>query len=57
MLFKIIGALIVIWLAFTLIGVVIKALGTLLIIAAVITVGAIGYTAIKNKSGQRQIRP
>jgi hypothetical protein len=57
LLLKIIGVLIVIWLAFTLIGFVVKALGTLLIIAAVITVGAIGYAAIKNKSGQRQIGP
>ena len=57
MLLKIIGALIVIWLAFILIGFVIKALGTLLVIAVVVTVGAIGYTALKGKSRQRQIRP
>jgi hypothetical protein len=57
MLLKIIGALIVIWLAFSVIGFVVKALGTLLIIAAVVTVGAVGYAAIKGKSDKRQIRP
>jgi hypothetical protein len=57
MLLKIIGAIIVIWLAFTVLGFVLKALGTLLLIAAVVTVIGVGYAAIKGRSGQRQIRP
>jgi hypothetical protein len=57
MLLKIIGAIIVIWLVFTVIGWIFKALGTLLIVAAVVTVIGLGYAAIKGRSGQRQIRP
>lgn len=56
MLLKIIGAIIVIWLAFAVLGVVFKVLGTLLIVGAVITVGAIGYAAIKGSSDRKQIR-
>jgi hypothetical protein len=51
---KVIGAIIVIWAAFWIIGAVFKILGTLLIIAAVATLGAVGYAAIKGRS-QRQI--
>lgn len=55
---KVVGALVVIWLAFSVIGFLVKAVVTLLIVAAVVTVvGAIGYAAIKGRSGQRQIRP
>jgi|SoiMethySBSTD1v2_1073268.scaffolds.fasta_scaffold3857835_2 hypothetical protein len=57
MVMKIIGAIILIWLAFVLLGWVFKALGTLLVIAAVVTVGAIAYGAIKGKANQRQIKP
>jgi hypothetical protein len=57
MVLKIIGAIIVIWLAFVVIGWVFKVLGTLLIVAAVVTLIGVGYAAIKGKSGQRQIRP
>lgn len=56
MLLKIIGAIIVIWLAFAVLGVVFKVLGTLLIVGAVITVGAIGYAAIKGSANRKQIR-
>jgi len=56
MLLKIIGAIIVIWVAFAVIGFVLKAVGFLLIAAAVVTIGAIGYTAIKGSSNRRQIR-
>ena len=56
MLLKIIGAIIVIWLAFAVLGVVFKVIGTLLVVAAIATVGAIGYAAIKGRSGQKQIR-
>lgn len=55
MLLKIIGAIVVIWVAFTVIGFVVKALGTLLLVAGIITVGAIGYAAIKGASQRKQI--
>ncbi|HEV2782009.1 MAG TPA: hypothetical protein VGX25_21680 [Actinophytocola sp.] len=57
MLLKIIGAIIVIWLAFAVLGWIFKVLGTLLVVAAVVTLIGIGYAALKGKSGQRQIRP
>jgi hypothetical protein len=57
MLLKIIGAIIVIWLAFAVLGFVFKVLGTLLVVAAVVTLVGVTYAAIKGKSGQRQIRP
>jgi hypothetical protein len=50
MLLKIIGAIIVIWVAFAVLGFVFKVLGTLLLVAGVLTVGAIGYAAIKGGS-------
>jgi hypothetical protein len=55
MLLKIIGAIIVIWAAFWIIGAVFKVLGFLLIAAAVVSLGAIGYAAIKG-AGRKQIR-
>jgi hypothetical protein len=55
MIWKIIGALVVIWLAVTVIGAVFKVLGTLLIIGAIVTIGAVGYTAIKGRAQRRQI--
>ena len=51
---KVIGAIIVIWAAFWIIGAVFKILTTLLVIAAVATLGAVGYAAIKGRS-QKQI--
>ena len=56
MLLKIIGAIVVVWVAFTVLGIVFKALSFLLIAAAVVTVGAIGYSAIKGGSSRKQIR-
>jgi uncharacterized membrane protein len=56
MLLKIIGAIIVIWVAFAVIGFVVKAVGFLLIAAAVVTVGVIGYNAVKGSSERKQIR-
>lgn len=53
-LLKIIAAIVVIWVAFAVLGVVFKILGTLLVIAAIGTLGAVGYAAIKGRS-QRQI--
>ena len=55
MLLKIIGAIILIWVGFIVIGAVFKIIGTLLIIAAIATVGAVGYAAVKGRS-QKQIR-
>jgi membrane associated rhomboid family serine protease len=52
---KIVIAIVVIWLAFGLIGAILKAVVGLLIAAAVVTViGGIAYAAIKGRS-QRQI--
>jgi len=56
MLLKILGAIVVIWVAFAVLGVVFKVLGTLLIVGAVITVGAIGYAAVKGAARRKQIR-
>lgn len=56
MIWKIIGAAILVWLGFIVIGAIFKIIGTLLIIGAIVTVGAIGYAAIKGKSDRRQIR-
>lgn len=55
MLWKIIGALVVIWLAVSVIGAVFKILGTLLVIGAIVTIGAVGYAAIKGRAERRQI--
>ncbi|OLR90899.1 hypothetical protein [Actinokineospora bangkokensis] len=59
MLLKVIGAIIVIWIAFSVIGFIFKAIGTLLLVAAVATVGVIAYGAAKKSLGgnrNRQIR-
>jgi len=53
-LLKVIAAIVVIWVAFAVIGFVFKVIGTLLIVAAIATLGAVGYAAIKGRS-QRQI--
>jgi hypothetical protein len=56
MLLKIIGAIIVIWIAFAVIGFLFKALTFLLVAAAVVTLGVVGYNAIKGGSERKQIR-
>ncbi|GGS20170.1 MULTISPECIES: hypothetical protein [Actinokineospora] len=56
MLIKIIGAIIVIWIAFSVLGFVFEVLGTLLIVAAVATVGVAAYGAIKGRGARKQIR-
>ncbi|GLZ37600.1 hypothetical protein [Actinokineospora sp. NBRC 105648] len=56
MVLKVIGAIIVIWIAFSVIGFVFKAIGTLLIVAAIATVGVAAYGAIKGRAANRQIR-
>lgn len=56
MILKIIGAVIVIWLAFSLLGVLFGVLKFLLIAAGVVTIGAIGYSMIKGKDTPKQLR-
>jgi hypothetical protein len=56
MVWKIIGAIIAIWLVFAVIGFVFKALGTLLLVAGVVTLGGLAYSAIKGKGSPRQLR-
>ncbi|HEY0804825.1 MAG TPA: hypothetical protein VGD84_07165 [Pseudonocardiaceae bacterium] len=53
MLIRVIGALLVIWLAFLVIGVVIKGLVVLAVIGALAFIGTAGYAAIKNRSQKR----
>lgn len=56
MIWKIAGVLIVIWLAFTVIGVVVKGLFWLAIIGGVLFLGTAAYTAIKGGQQKGQIR-
>ena len=53
---KIVAGILVIWAAFYVIGFIFKVIGTLLIVAAVVTVIGVGYAAIKGRSGHKQIR-
>lgn len=55
MIWKIAGVLLVIWLAFTVIGFVVKGLFWLAVIGGVLFLGTAAYTAIKGGSN-RQIR-
>jgi uncharacterized membrane protein len=55
MLWKIVGTLIVIWLAFTVLGFVIKGLFWLAIIGGVLFLGTAAYGAIKGKDNPKQI--
>jgi hypothetical protein len=56
-LLKIAGAIIVIWAVFWVIGAVFKVLGFLLVAAAVVTVGYVGYKALTIGSNRnKQIR-
>ena len=52
---KVVVGLVAIWVAFMVLGWVLKAVVTLAIIGAVVTVGVVGYNAIKGSS-RRQIR-
>lgn len=57
MLLKIIGAIIVIWVAFAVLGFIFKAVLTLLIVGAVVAVvGGVGYALVKGSSDRKQIR-
>jgi hypothetical protein len=55
-LLKIAGAILVIWAAFWIIGAIFKVVGFLLVAAAVVTVGYVGYKAIQAGSHRKQIR-
>lgn len=57
MLWKIVGALIVIWLAFTVLGFVIKGLFWLAVIGGVLFVGTAAYGAIKAKKDPKRLNP
>jgi hypothetical protein len=57
MLLKIIGAIIVIWLAFAVLGFVFKAVLTLVVVGAIVAVvGGAGYALVKGVSNRKQIR-
>jgi hypothetical protein len=56
MVWKIVGALIVIWLAFTVLGVLIKGLFWLAVIGGVLFLGTAAYGAIKGKGDTKRIR-
>lgn len=55
MFWKIVGTLIVIWLAFTLFGFLIKGLFWLGVIGGVLFLGTTAYTALKGKGGQKRL--
>jgi len=57
MLLKVLGAIVLIWLAFTVIGFVFKAVLTLVIIGGIVAVvGGVGYAMVKGKGDRKQIR-
>ncbi|WP_370945559.1 hypothetical protein AB5J62_41665 [Amycolatopsis sp. cg5] len=56
MFWKIVGALIVIWLAFTVLGFVIKGLFWLAIIGGVLFLGTAAYGAIKGGKDPKRIK-
>ncbi|HVV21798.1 MAG TPA: hypothetical protein VHF06_20355 [Pseudonocardiaceae bacterium] len=53
MLLRVIGALLVIWLAFVVLGVVIKGLVILAVVGGIAFLGTAGYMAIRNNSRKR----
>jgi hypothetical protein len=56
MLLKVIGALVVVWLAFMVLGFVIKGLLILGIIGVIALAGTATYAAVKNRSSQKRLR-
>ncbi|GAB3485500.1 MULTISPECIES: hypothetical protein [Amycolatopsis] len=56
MFWKIVGVLIVVWLAFTVLGFVIKGLFWLAVIGGVLFLGTAAYGAIKGKNDPKRIR-
>ena len=53
MLLRVLGALLVIWLAFMFLGVIIKGVFYLAVIGGVLFLGTAGYAAIKNNQRRR----
>lgn len=56
MLLRLIGALLVLWLAFVVLGFVIKGLVILAVVGAIAFVATAGYAAIRNRSSQKRLR-
>jgi len=56
LLVKIVLGLVAVWAVFGLLGWIFKAFIALVVIAGVVTLGAVGYAAIKGKT-TRQIKP
>jgi uncharacterized membrane protein YebE (DUF533 family) len=54
MLLRILGGLLVVWVAFIVLGAVIKGLVFLAVIGAVLALGTVAYTAIRNRN-RRQL--
>lgn len=55
MLLKILGIVVVIWLALAVLGAVFEFLGTALVIGAVVVVGMVTYSAVKARRSRRSI--
>ncbi|SFP76925.1 hypothetical protein SAMN05421810_103356 [Amycolatopsis arida] len=56
MFWKIVGVLIVVWLAFTVIGAVVKGLFWLAVIGGVLFLGTAAYGAIKGRDETKRLR-
>jgi hypothetical protein len=56
MLLRVIGALLVIWLAFMVLGFVIKGLVVLAVVGAIAFVATAGVAAIRNNRSQKRLR-
>lgn len=56
MLWKVIGVVVVLWLVFTVIGVIVKGLIWLAVIGGLLFVGTVVYGAIKGGKDQRSLR-
>lgn len=54
MLLKILGAIVVIWVAFMVLGAIFSIIKFALIVGVIVTVGALGYGAVKSLSGKSQ---
>jgi hypothetical protein len=55
MLIRIIGALLVIWLAFTVLGVIVHGLVVLAVVGGLLFVGTAGYAAIRNRQSRKRL--
>ncbi|GAA1985161.1 MULTISPECIES: hypothetical protein [Amycolatopsis] len=57
MFWKIVGTLIVVWLAFTVLGFVVKGLFWLAVIGGVLFLGTAAYGAIKGRGDSKRLNP